>query len=498
MTEAPRVLFVASEVSPFAKVGGLADVSGALPKALAKSGVHVEVAMPLYRSIDKEHWGLRLSESFEPRMIRVGSRFLLATYWQGRLPSSDVPVHFIDVPEWFGRDGVYDDPHEKQAWWDNGERFGGFCLAVLAMLEQQGGRFDIVHANDYQAALLPVFLKTTHQYHPSINRLKTLLTLHNVGYQGQFPLSLGEALGLPSWTTEPFGTLEFFGGLNMLKGGCVFADRINTVSETYAKETVSSWIFGFGLEGVLAGRGQDYSGIVNGVDLDKWNPENDTYLQSLSTTFSHHDLSGKQGCKRILHERFGLPDSAMGRPTIGIVSRLEYQKGYDKFLEVADQVLDLDFNLVVLGLGRPETEEAFRTLSWRRGDRAAAIFDFSSELAHLTMAGSDCFLMTPRYEPCGLNQIYALAYGTVPVVRATGGLADTVKNFDPQASPDGWGFTFSDFSGEAIVATLQRARALFADPVAWKDLMLRGMTRDFSWEKASKRYIALYREMIKN
>ncbi len=496
MTETPRVLFVSSEVSPFAKVGGLADVSGALPKALSKAGVSIELAMPLYRSIDREKWDLRISESCRPRMIRVGPRFVLATYWEGHLPNSDVPVFFVDVPEWFGRDGVYDDPHEKRAWWDNGERFGGFCLAVLAMLEQRGDRYDVVHANDYQAALLPVFLRATHLYHPNLRHLKTLLTLHNVGYQGQFPLALGEALGLPPWTTEPYGALEFFGSLNMLKGGCVYADKINTVSETYARETTSSWIFGFGLEGVLSGRGEDYLGIVNGADLERWNPLNDPFLKALDTTFSRDDLGKKFECKRIMHERFGLPPEALERPTIGIVSRLEYQKGYDMFLEVADNVLDLDFNLVVLGLGRPETEEGFRSLSWRRPDRAAVAFEFFPELAHLVMAGSDLFLMTPRYEPCGLNQIYALAYGTVPVVRATGGLADTVKDYDAANAPDGWGFVFHDFSGEAIVWAMQRARGVFANSDEWRNLMQRGMDLDFSWDRASRRYLSLYRSLV--
>ena len=424
-------------MEPFVKTGGLGDVSGALPRALAELGIDIEVLCPLHREIDRSHWNLRISDSLRSTQVRVGDQYFPVTFWETPREVSPFDIRFVDIPQFFDRPGVYTEPVSKESYWDNGGRFGGFCLAALSRLEQSAGAFNIVHVNDAHCALLPVFLRLTHVHNPVLRRLRTLLTIHNLEHQGQYDKSLAPALGLPGWTAAPMGPLEFYDKLNSMKGGINYSDKINTVSPRYARETMENPDFGFGLETVLRSRRDDYSGILNGVDLGAWNPSTDKYLTEFNGNFSIADLSAKAVCKARLHAEFDLPAEAWHRPTIGIVSRLAYQKGFDMFLKAADRILGAGLNLTVVGTGRDEDVDGFNDLMRRNPDRCAFKAAFSDRLAHLVTAGADLLVMPSRYEPGGLNQVYAMRYGTAPVVRGVGGLADTVRNFDPVDSPDG-------------------------------------------------------------
>lgn len=464
---------VASEAAPLAKTGGLADVAGALPSVLQGCGDDVAVVIPRYESIDLQ--GAR--RVWDPLPVFLGPARYDAAIYQA---PEEYPLYLVDCPALYERKGFYGEAGVDYP--DNHIRFAVFARAACAVARYLFPT-EIFHCHDWQAGLVPAYLRTTLASDPTFLGVKTLFTIHNLGYQGLFPqTALAEAALDPS-LYRPDG-LEFFGRVSYIKGGISFADALNTVSPTYARE-IQTPEFGFGLDGALRARAGVLSGILNGVDYREWNPETDAFLPA---RYSAANLAGKRICKEQLLAEFGLPAGAAEVPLIGIVSRLTRQKGADLIAEVAGEIVTAGFCLVALGNGEPEYEDFFRRMAAEYPDRIAVRIGFDNALAHRIEAGADLFLMPSRYEPCGLNQIYSLRYGTVPVVRATGGLDDTIE--------DGTGFKFAEYTGQALAAALREAGRVFAGEAEWRAMMLRGMRKDFSWTRSAAAYSALYRQLL--
>ncbi len=478
-----RILFVISEASPLAKTGGLADVAGALPKALARLGHDVRLIMPRYRLLGGGSLELRRVVDNTP--IQVGVFARNTSLLETKLPGSDVPVYLVDAPEWFDRDGLYQDRGVDYP--DNLERFSGFVQAVLKLMPQAGWQPELVHAHDWQTALLCAHLRLTHADHPFWSAVGLLFTIHNLAYQGTFPQPQWPLTNLPPSAFSMQG-LEFWGKINGLKGGLLFADLLSTVSPAYAKE-IQTPEFGCGLEGVIGPRAAHLSGILNGIDVDEWNPKTDPHIAS---HYSVDELAGKAVCKLALQRQQKLPQRAV--PVIGMVQRLVEQKGIDLLVEALPELMAMDLQLIILGTGEPAYHAALSEQAKRYPDRLAVNLKFDNALAHQIEAGCDAFLMPSRFEPCGLNQMYSMRYGTVPIVRKVGGLADTVVDLSPQAVEQGaaTGFTFADYSSRALIETVARALAAFRDPGAWFSLVRAGMQRDFSWERSAREYVQLY------
>jgi starch synthase len=468
-----RILMVSSEAAPLAKTGGLADVLGALPRALAGFGHETAVVLPRYGKIDLK----KARRVWDHLTVWLGWARYDTTVWLADLPT---PVYLVDAPALFDRPGLYGEAGLDYP--DNHIRFAVFAKAALAVARHIF-RTDIFHCHDWQAGLLPVYLRANYAFDPTFLGKKTVFTIHNLGYQGLFPRSVLHEVGLDETVFRPDG-VEFFGQVSYLKGGITYADALTTVSPTYARE-IQTPELGFGLDGTLAARAGALSGILNGVEYDEWNPETDPYLPA---RYSAADLSGKHACKRELLREFGLPEDALERPLIGIVSRFTRQKGADLIAEVAEQIAGEGLYLVALGTGEPEYEEFFRRMNAEHPDRIAVKVGFDNALAHQIEAGADIFLMPSRYEPCGLNQIYSLRYGTVPVVRATGGLDDTIE--------EGTGFKFSEYSGAALMEALRAAAATYAERDTWSAMATRGMAKDFSWKSSAAAYSALYGRLL--
>jgi len=464
---------VSSEAAPLAKTGGLADVVGALPAALKEVGDEVAVVVPRYGSIDLK--GTR--RVYDGIAIHLGlARHDVAIY---QAPA-DFPFYLVDCPLLFDRKGLYGESGMDYP--DNHIRFAVFARAALAVARVLF-RTEIFHCHDWQAGLVPALLRSSFATDPTFLGVKTLFTIHNLGYQGLFPKAALAEAALDPDLYRPDG-LEFFGQISYIKGGIAFADALSTVSPTYARE-IQTPEYGFGLDGALRARAGVLSGILNGVDYRQWSPEIDTYLPA---HYSVDDLAGKRVCKQRLIEEFGLPQAAMDRPLVGIVSRFTRQKGTDILAEVAGQMVADDVYLVALGSGEPEYEAFFSHMAAAHPGRIAVRLGFDNGLAHRIEAGADMFVMPSRYEPCGLNQIYSLRYGTVPVVRATGGLDDTIE--------EGTGFKFREYSGQALLGAVRAAVGAFSDGVAWQDTMRRGMRKDFSWKASATLYSALYRRLL--
>ena len=462
-----RVLMVASEAAPLIKTGGLGDVVGSLPFALREFGHRVAVAIPRYGPTDLK----RLRRVYDRLPIFLGpARYDTSIYQAGE----EVPVFLVDCPPLYERPGLYGEAGEDYP--DNHIRFAVFARASLGV-----ARFlfrpDVLHCHDWQASLVPVYLRTLLASDPTFFGAKTLLTIHNLGYQGLFPKTVLPEVALNGF--RPDG-MDFFGRVSYLKGGITFADALNTVSPTYARE-IQTPELGFGLDSELRSRSDALTGILNGADYKEWNPETDPLIPA---RYSAHDLDGKRICKRDLLLEFGLPASAMRTPLIGIVSRLAPQKGMDWIPEIAPEIVAEGMSLVAVGTGDPAMEEAFRRMAAAYPEQIAVRIGFDNALAHRIEAGADIFVMPSRYEPCGLNQMYSLRYGAVPVVRATGGLDDTIDKDT--------GFKFADASATALLEAVRAAAKVFASPDSWQEMMRRGMARDFSWKASAAAYSALY------
>jgi starch synthase len=474
-----KVLFVSSEVAPFRKTGGLADVAGALPKALARRGIDVRVVMPLYQGMRWNEFE-RLDGAVEVPMYfgtaRAGVR--LTT-----LPGSQVPIYFLEHHQYYDRPFVYGPP--GQGYSDNLERFVFLARASLELTKALGWVPDVAHANDWQTALVPVYLNTVEWGKP-LHGTSSVFTVHNLAYQGNQGGGAHFITGL-GW--EHFNPSEFehFGDFNPLKAALVHSSMLSTVSPTYARE-IQTPEFGCGLDGVLAARSRDLRGILNGIDVDTWNPARDPHLP---VRFDRDQLARKAACKAALQREMGLPERPEV-PLFGVVSRLTPQKGLDILAFSLERLLAWDLQLVVLGSGDPEAERFFASMTARRGDKIRAFIGFDDGLSHRIEGGSDFFIMPSRFEPCGLNQMYSLRYGTLPLVRATGGLADTVQTYD-EGTGQGTGFVFKDLTPDALANTVGWALSTYHDrPEHILQMRRRAMEQDFSWERAAAQYEQLY------
>jgi starch synthase len=476
-----KVLFIASEVAPFRKTGGLADVAGALPKALRQRGIDIRVVMPLYAGVrwaELEPLDGSLGVPMYFGAARTGVRM-------GRLPGSDVPIYFIEYNRFFDRPYLYGPP--GQAYPDNLERFTLFSRAALELCKALGFIPDVVHANDWQTGLVPAYLNTVEWAQP-LHGSASVFTIHNLAYQGNFDRGGMFITGLGEQHLNP-DEFEHLGDLNLLKAGLVHSTLLSTVSPTYAEE-IQTPEYGMGLERVLADRRADLRGILNGIDFEEWNPAHDPHLPR---PFHAGDLSGKLACKDRLQREVGLP-AEPGVPLFGAIGRLTSQKGFDILAHALDRLLTWDLQVVLLGSGDPEAERFFSALAYQRGDKFRAYVGFDDGLAHRIEAGADFFLMPSRFEPCGLNQMYSLRYGTLPIVRSTGGLKDTVENYE-EASGSGTGFVFADLNPASLVNTVGWALSTYFDrPGHIRRMRQTAMARDWSWERAAGDYQRLYED----
>lgn len=478
-----RILLASSEVAPFAKTGGLADVAGALPKALHALGHDIRVVLPKYRMVDAVKHGLRQIAASLP--VPIAGRTENASLWQGAIGAA--PVYFVGHDGYYDREGLYQ--VKGQDYPDNAERFAFFSRAVLELTRALDFRPDVLHCNDWQTGLVPTYLRTTFEDDPACRATGVLFTVHNLGYQGLFDPEVLATANLERKLFNPFG-IEFYGKVNLLKAGLVFADLISTVSLKYSQE-IQTEEFGCGLEGVLRARAKDVHGILNGIDYDEWHPGRDPHI---ATRFSRDDLAGKAACKADLQRGFGLPERP-DVPLLAVISRLAEQKGIDLVAEALDAILGLDAQLVLLGTGEPALHHAFEAAKTAHPSQIGLKLGFDVSLSHKIEAGADLFLMPSRYEPCGLNQMYSLAYGTVPVVRATGGLDDTIQPFDFETG-GGNGFKFAEATAEALLVTVRRAVALYRQPDQWRRLIRNAMACDFSWDRSAREYEALYQQIV--
>jgi len=471
-----RILFVASEALPYVKTGGLADVIEALPRALVKLGHEVAVFLPRYRDVKTT------SVVLPSLSIPQGTRLRFPAIASGGLHRG-VRYFFLDDLFYFDRDGIYGDRNHEFP--DNAERFTEFSRAAIE-LAKQIWLPDVFHCHDWQAAMVPVLLRTSYADDPVLSDLPVVFTIHNMGYHGIFAKEALTRAGIPPEVYFP-GGIEFFGNVNFLKGGLVYSDYLTTVSRKYAQE-IQTPEFGFGLEGVVRMRADRLVGILNGVDYSAWSPDRDPLIPM---KYSAANLAGKQACKAALLEEFKLLKDNPNRPVIGIVSRFADQKGFDLIAEIVGALLHEDLVMAVVGTGERRYEEMFRALATDFPGRIGAVIGYDNRLAHLVEAGSDIFLMPSRYEPCGLNQIYSLRYGTVPVVRATGGLDDTIDSFDLEHGT-GTGFKFTEYSGGALLHAIRQALQHYSNDGVWNRIRLNGMAKDFSWNTSAAEYAKLY------
>ncbi len=475
-----RVLMVSSEAAPWAKTGGLADVLSGLPAALARLGHHVTVVLPKYRGIEPD-----TKEVVSGEVALGAVRY--AVRWHV-LAGGAVRTVFVDCPVLFDRDGYYG--QAGQDFPDNADRFALLSTAALDFAEREGpGRVTVVHAHDWQAGLVPTLLRTQPARWPRLSRSGLVFTIHNLAYQGRFPKDIVPRFGL-DWNVFTMEGAEFWNEFSYLKGGLAYSDYVTTVSPRYAAETLTPE-FGYGFEGVLRALGKRYRGILNGIDTGVWNPETDPLLPA---HFTPKDLSGKRECKRALLNRFELPqgDDALARPVIAMVSRMVAQKGLDWIHQASDELMSLDATWVVVGSGERAYEQMWRTLRDRHPSRVGVFIGFDEARAHLVEAGADLFLMPSRFEPCGLNQMYSLRYGTVPIVHAVGGLDDTIRTFRPNARHAN-GFKFATGSAASLVATVRQALRLYQNPLQWARLITAGMADDHSWDQAAREYVKVYK-----
>jgi starch synthase len=460
-----KIVMCASEVVPFAKTGGLADVAGALPLALEQAGQDVIIVMPKYKMIS--------DTKFKPQRVKDDISVSLI--------GKNIKVYFIENEKYYGRDNLYMDKTGDYP--DNLDRFSYYCRRTLELLKEIKFKPDIIHVHDWQASLVPVYLKTLYAEDAFYKKTKTVLTIHNIGYQGLFPKEEFPKLGL-DWSVFNIEGLEYYGKVNVLKGGLEFADLINTVSATYSKE-IQTKEFGFGLEGVLLRRKDALFGILNGLDYSIWNPQTDKFI---AAAFAPGNLTGKAACKEDLQKYCSLP-LKKDIPLCGIVSRLAGQKGFDILAEAIDTICKLNLQLVILGTGEQKYHTLLEGIVKKYPKVISLHLKFDDVLAHKIYAGSDIFLMPSKYEPCGLGQLISLKYGTIPLVFKTGGLADTVNKDN--------GFVFDRYAKDALVKTIKAALAAFADSKKWPPLVQKAFGCDFSWQESARQYVRLYEKAAK-
>lgn len=482
-----QLTFVSSEISPYAKTGGLADVAGSLPKAIKKQNCDVLLVMPYYMTVHayKDHLTeLPWEYVFEHENRKYSLKFL-----EGRHGKTQIPVYFIRCPELFERDALYGEANKDYE--DNLLRFSAFSHAVLHLHELIDYQPDVLHCNDWQTGLIPALVKAEPVKYARFQEAVLVMTVHNLSFQGIFP---EKDFGITKLPRKFFGIdgLEYYDQVSTLKSGIVYSDIITTVSRKYAEE-IQSPEKGCGFEEILVRRRDHLYGIINGVDTSVWDPAKD---KRIAEQYSPQDLSGKAICKQDLLKTFNL-DSSFTGPVLGIVSRLTEQKGFSLLKDAADELMELNLRLVILGTGEQDLENFFRELQTRYPSKVGLFIGYDEILAHKIEAGADVFLMPSRFEPSGLNQLYSLIYGTVPVVHATGGLDDTISNYS-RVTKSGNGFKFDEFTSDAFLKSIREAVSLYEEaPAEWKDLIQRNMLQDYSWKASAKEYITLYREALK-
>jgi starch synthase len=476
-----RICFVSSEVAPFSKTGGLADVSGALPKYVAGGGYDVRVFTPLYSTIDTSKYEIHTVDYLRDVPLRFGDEWITFTVRTAKLPGSDVDIYFIDSPRFYHRGSIYTDDADEYL------RFALLSRAAIECCQRMGWGPQVFHCNDWQTALIPLYLRTIYNWDRLFAGSRTVLTIHNIAYQGVFSAGIIRSLGLAGHESM-FDRGDLGGGrVNFMKTGIFYTDVLTTVSDTYARE-IQTPEYGAGLHDLLRGRSDALIGVVNGVDYNEWSPERDRLIPH---NYSIDDLSGKEKNKEYLLHNLKLPYDPTA-PVLGIVSRLTAQKGFDLFFDILAPILYThNIKLAVLGSGEERYESFFTGLHHQFGDKVCFYRGFQNTLAHLIEAGSDIFLMPSQFEPCGLNQIYSLKYGTIPVVRKTGGLADTVQPYN-RATGEGTGFVFEHFTSQGLRWGMEQAIATWHDREAWRRLMRNAMSMNYSWEVQALRYFRLY------
>lgn len=471
-----KVLFAAAEAHPFVKTGGLADVIGALPKALKNAGVDVRVILPKYRGIAEQY----TSKMEHVAVVNVPIGWRNQYCGIERIIHDGIPVYFIDNEYYFGREGIY-------GYMDDGERFAFFNRAVLECLQVIEFQPDVLHCHDWHAAVIPLMLQAHYRHIPFYNRIRTVFTIHNLLYQGVFPYEvLGELLGL---NDSYFNGVEYYGNVNYLKGGIVYSDRVTTVSPTYAEEIRTPY-YGYGLDGLLSYRAESLSGIVNGIDTKSYNPSTDPHI----VTRYRSNLAKKTENKLALQQELGLPVAA-NIPMVAMVTRLVDSKGLDLLTRVLDEILYTDdIQFVLLGTGDESYERWFREAMWRYPKKLSSQILFNDALSRKIYAASDIFLMPSKFEPCGISQLLALRYGSIPVVRETGGLNDTVQAYNEETG-EGNGFTFKDYNAHEMMYALRRAIACYNKPEHWKKVAKNAFAGDYSWNVSAQQYIDIYNEI---
>jgi len=488
-----KILFVTSELFPFMKTGGLADVSAALPQMLTELGHEVRILVPKYGAIDSRKYKIHEVVRLKDITVKIGEKDVVFSLRSSFLPSQRVRVqiYFLDNQEYFGsRKSLYTDPISGADYKDNDERFILMAKSVFQLVTLLGWVPDIIHSNDWQCGLIPAYHKNVYANEAPFNAIKSIFTIHNLAFQGIFPASTFDKTELPKTLANDKGSL-LNGKFNFLKNGIQNADYLTTVSEGYAKEIVNKKEVGMDLQPCLAKRKTTLSGIVNGIDTAVWNPQTDKFIPH---KYSYETIAKKLDDKKILVERFGLQfDEA--KPVIGIISRLNDTKGMDLIIESFEELMKMDIQLVLLGTGDKKYQLAFEKLTKKHAGKFASYLGFNDDLAHLIEAGSDMLLMPSKFEPCGLNQMYSLVYGTIPVVRETGGLGDTVFAFDEKTG-EGNGFVFQKYESAAMLKEIKRAAKLFHEPKLWNKIIKNGMKSDFSWKSSAKKYIELYKTVL--
>jgi starch synthase len=480
-----KILFATPEAVPFAKTGGLADVAGALPKSLQALGCEIKLVMPYYRMVKES--GLPLQYMGKEIEIPIGDEKLKADIYLGHL-NQDIPVYFVGREEFFDREFLYGTP--KGDYFDNAERFIFFSKAALIFCQSMGFSPDIIHHHEWQTGLIPAYLKSIYQNNPLFSHTAVVFTIHNIAYQGMFKKEKFWLTGLPAEMYNPEG-IEFWERINLMKAGIVYADVINTVSQKYSEE-IQTPEYGYRLEGILRKRREDLYGILNGVDYQDWDPSHDSHLVA---RYDWKDISGKKECKRDLLKEFHLPASLENVPLLGMISRLADQKGFDLLMEILEELFALDIGFVLLGTGEQKYHDLFTQVAQKYPQKAGIRIAYDDRLAHKIEAGADLFLMPSKYEPCGLNQIYSLKYGTIPVVRATGGLDDTITHYDP-ATKKGNGFKFTRYDAKEFLTTIKMGIGFYFQSEHWRQLLRNAMAADFSWERSAEAYLKLYRKAL--
>lgn len=484
-----KIAFICSEAVPYAKTGGLADVAVSLPKALEELGCKVKLFIPKYYSIDESEFGLRYNWEIGEIPVKINNHTRYAHVYQSILPGSSVEVNFIDCPHYFHRDQIYTDG------FDEDERFILFCRSVIEAIQRLKWSPDIIHCNDWQTGLIPLYLKENYAWDKLYKSTATIFTIHNIAYQGRFSRNTVKNALIREQLFYPESPIEYHGDFSFMKTAIMFSDVINTVSTTYAKEILTPE-FGGGMETVLKQREKSLYGILNGVDYSEWNPKNDKFLPF---HYSLDNVEGKAKNKQYLLDKFGLKFN-INFPVIGIVSRMVSQKGFDLVEEASKELMKFNAQWIILGTGEDRFEEMFRNLQLSYPEKVAVYIGFNNELSHLVEAGVDMFLMPSQYEPCGLNQIYSLKYGTVPIVRKIGGLADTVNDwfeYKLKGNESGTGFTFYNYEYHALIDTVKKAINTFADKKIWGKIQLNGMKNNFSWQASAGKYLELYNEILR-